>query len=96
ITLEREETIILPTAFTPNGDGLNDIFLPVIDEADSFEMKVFNRWGEILFYSNSIFEGWDGKYKRGTAQSGTYIYQISLKKGNGIVINQSGTFLLMK
>lgn len=96
VTLERTAEVIIPTAFTPNGDGLNDVFLPVINDVERFEMKIFNRWGELLFISNSIFEGWDGGYKRGVVTGGTYIYQISLRRGNGIVINQSGTFLLMK
>lgn len=96
ITLDRTAEIIIPSAFSPNGDGLNDVFLPVLNEAESFEMKIFNRWGELLFVTSSIFTGWDGRYKRGVVQSGTYIYQISLKEENGSTVNQRGTFILIR
>ena len=96
VRLERVSEIIIPTAFTPNGDGLNDVFLPIINEAESFEMKIFNRWGELIFFSNSIFVGWDGRYKSGIVQSGTYIYQISLKEESGETVSQQGTFQLIK
>ncbi|MEL6559008.1 MAG: gliding motility-associated C-terminal domain-containing protein [Bacteroidota bacterium] len=96
VILDRVSEIIIPTAFTPNGDGLNDVFSPIISEAESFEMKIFNRWGELIFFSNSIFVGWDGRYKSGIAQSGTYIYQISLKEENGESVSQRGTFQLIK
>lgn len=96
VILDKVSEIIIPTAFTPNGDGLNDVFSPVITEAESFEMKIFNRWGELIFFSDSIFVGWDGRYKSGIAQSGTYIYQISLKEENGESVSQRGTFQLIK
>ncbi|HMN88578.1 MAG TPA: gliding motility-associated C-terminal domain-containing protein [Saprospiraceae bacterium] len=56
--------IIIPTAFTPNGDGRNDLLRPVKPQnctITSFEMQVFNRWGKLVFQSNDADAGWDGK-----------------------------------
>jgi gliding motility-associated-like protein len=57
-----EEALIMPNAFTPNGDGLNDIFKPVLlDDLTDFEFKVYNRWGKVIFFSANPDDGWDGK-----------------------------------
>ena len=96
VTLVQQPEIIVPSAFTPNADGLNETFAPILEEASSFQMKIFSRWGELIFVSNSIFEGWDGNYKRGLAPAGTYIYQISLTDENGRTIEQRGAFILIR
>ena len=96
IQLNQQPEIIVPSAFSPNDDTVNDIFLPIVQEASAFRMQIFSRWGELIFISESIFEGWDGKYKRGFAPSGTYIYQISLTDENGRVIQQRGAFILIR
>ena len=53
-------SVFVPTAFTPNNDGLNDIFIPLTSGVYSFEMKIFNRWGELVFLSNNKNIGWNG------------------------------------
>ena len=53
----------IPNAITPNGDGLNDVFNVVgLGYADMYNLKIYNRWGELLFESNKISEGWDGRF----------------------------------
>lgn len=76
----------LPNAFSPNGDGLNDIFLPVIpsdcDLVRHYEMSVYNRYGERIFTSQNIGKGWDGRYSNGDpADAGTYFYNIYFTGG---------------
>ncbi len=74
-----------PNAFTPNGDGLNDIFLPFFeDDVIGMELNIFNRWGEIIFTSNDLTKGWDGTYKGEAVQDGVYMWTANL------VINESG------
>ena len=82
--------LYIPNAFTPNGDGRNDIFYILGSEAGTFikDLTVFNRWGQIVFNSkNTVSDnpalGWDGYYKGEQSPSGVYIYQIRLSTSNG-------------
>ena len=72
----------LPNAFTPNNDGLNDIFMPVGSTRVRFQrFEVYNRWGELLFRTtdfepNDTSQGWDGTYRGSMAATGTYTYRL--------------------
>lgn len=68
--------IFLPNAFTPNGDGKNDVFIPKGLNITYFKMYIFNRWGERLFESNSILEGWDGYFNGALCPMGSYVWVI--------------------
>jgi gliding motility-associated-like protein len=72
-------TFYMPTAFTPNGDGNNDVFAPVYSDITDFGMEIFNRWGEKVFETTDITKGWDGMYKNNTAPIGIYAWQLSFK-----------------
>lgn len=66
---------IMPNIFTPNVDGYNDGFNIKADCIKSIDKKIYNRWGELIFYSTQINELWDGRTNTGTeAPSGTYYY----------------------
>ncbi|MBC7389145.1 MAG: gliding motility-associated C-terminal domain-containing protein [Opitutaceae bacterium] len=67
----------VPTAFTPNGDGNNDLFSVFGHEVETFDIKVFNRWGELIYHSSDFRFKWDGTYKNQTVPIGTYPYVIS-------------------
>ncbi len=67
----------IANAFTPNGDGLNDIFMPSIMGVENFTFYIFDRWGELIFESNSIYKGWDGTYKGNKCQQDTYVWKIA-------------------
>lgn len=72
----------IPNTFTPDGDSFNGTFLPVFSsgfDPYSFNMCIFNRWGEIVFESNNALVGWDGTYGGKLMQDGVYIYRISFK-----------------
>ncbi|MCX6234036.1 MAG: gliding motility-associated C-terminal domain-containing protein [Bacteroidetes bacterium] len=74
--------IFVPNAFTPNGDGLNEEFMAIcLKEGgiNDFHMMVYNRWGQLLFESHEIDEGWDGTLNNTLLPSGVYIYKITYK-----------------
>lgn len=65
--------VFVPNAFTPNGDGLNDVFLPQTHNLESYSMNIVNRWGEIVFTTTNPQQGWDGK----GAQNDVYVAIIN-------------------
>ncbi len=74
-------TLYVPSAFTPDGNGLNDVFLPLGETLRKYELRIFNRWGEQLFESFKPTDGWNGK-SRNTGKDlppGVYIYRISVE-----------------
>lgn len=75
--LALEKSIRVPNAFTPNGDGKNDLFLAMLDQVpSSYELKVINRWGKEVFSSLDPKEGWDGNLNGKPVTSDVYIYTI--------------------
>ncbi len=68
--------LFISNAFTPNGDNINDIFYPIIQCAPNYEFWIYNRWGEELFYTTNIDEGWDGYFKGASVPLGKYIWKI--------------------
>ena len=75
-----EYPLWIPNSFTPNGDGLNDVFKPeTLAEIEEYTMLIFNRWGQQIFESNNINKAWDGKYKGRIVESGVYTYRIEAR-----------------
>lgn len=95
-TVKYEIQIFTPTAFTPDKDGINDIFVPKGKFFTEFEMTVFNRWGEIVFHSSDINNGWDGFYKGETAKQDSYAYLIKAKDNRGREKVYKGTVTLLR
>ena len=78
IKVESDFVAYIPNAFTPNGDGLNDTFYPVLRGVKKFELQIFDRWGELIFSSNSAEQIWDGTFKGQECQQGVYNYKLVL------------------
>ena len=78
-------TLYAPTAFSPDGDGRNDIFYifgsGILE--GSFNLFLFDRWGEIIYKSTDIRQGWDGKVKGQIVQNGTYVWMVVCKNFEG-------------
>ena len=74
---EKELAIYIPNTFTPNGDGINDVFKPVTDpnKIKKYEMTLFNEWGELIFKTDQIEQGWDG-ISQASSSNNIYIYKI--------------------
>jgi gliding motility-associated-like protein len=74
-----QSSLFVPSGFTPNGDGVNDVFRPLgVGYANIKSFRVVNRWGETVFMTDKFFEGWDGTYKGQYAEIGTYFWQLSI------------------
>jgi len=93
-----KELIFIPNSFTPNSDGINDLFLPQIGFADftTYKISIYNRLGQEVFMSNNIEKGWDGTNKNEQLQNGIYIYTIQINNTEGKPISISGTIALLR
>ena len=89
----------MPTAFSPNGDGLNDLYRPVIKlgPVTIMSFEVYDRWGQKVYDSEgSEPVGWDGTYHNVAQPMGVYIYYITAKVSNGSTVRQSGNVTLIR
>ena len=89
--------IFIPTAFTPNSDGKNDVLKPIPVGIRTLQyFKIYNRWGEMLFSTSAIGDGWDGTYKGKEQAAGTYVFMAHAIDFLGKVINRKGTTVLIR
>ncbi len=91
---QEPETVEVPNAFSPNGDGLNDLWVvPELLEYENVDIKVFDRSGKLMFHTDNPEQGWDGRNPNGKVISGAYFYIINVgdinlkKQGVLIVLN---------
>ncbi|QHS61364.1 lectin-like domain-containing protein [Chitinophaga agri] len=87
----------VPSAFSPNNDGLNDVFRaisPGVPELDFF--CVWNRWGQEVFRTQSLSTGWDGSYKGQQMPAGTYVWMIQGTDYTGRMFNRKGTVTIVR
>lgn len=89
-------TIFIPTAFTPNDDGINEKFGIVGQGIGTFNMKIYNAWGELVFECNKPEDGWDGTFKGAASPVGTYLYTVTARSLKGENIYRNGNFALVK
>ncbi|HQQ94054.1 MAG TPA: gliding motility-associated C-terminal domain-containing protein [Bacteroidia bacterium] len=103
IEVKNDFNIYIPSSFTPNYDGLNDVFMPVFSpyglDSKTYELEVFDRWGHSLFYTKDVSKGWDGTVQnKGTEElkEEVYIYRIKYKDLDGNVYNKMGHVNLLR
>ena len=92
-------TVFVPSAFTPNGDGLNDVLRGNINcPVDEYQLQVFNRWGQKVFETRNANKGWDGMFKGKQATVGVYVYFVRFKNsGNEKSYKyKQGSFVLLR
>ena len=90
--------LLLPNAFTPNGDGVNDNFRPLhaCDMTD-YSMTIFNRYGEKIYFTTDPLEGWNGKIKGSLLNMGGYVWTvIYTKPSTRQLIQKQGSVLLLR
>ncbi|MBE7172445.1 MAG: gliding motility-associated C-terminal domain-containing protein [Williamsia sp.] len=94
---EGDQKLSVPNAFTPNGDGVNDVFRPVFSgPASKYNFTVYNRWGQLLFKSSTVQAGWDGTYHAILQPQGIYVYYITAEGSCSGLFERKGTFLLIR
>lgn len=91
----EQDTLFIPNVFSPNADGKNDVFKPTMVRYTNYLMRIYNRWGELMFSTNNINEGWDGKYHATQVPEDIYIYLVEVS-GYGKFRELKGTLHLIR
>jgi gliding motility-associated-like protein len=78
VEIDPFPTIYAPNAFTPNGDGTNEVFMIKVTYATKFFLEIFNRWGELIYEGSDPLEGWDGTYKGNRCQEDVYVWRATI------------------
>lgn len=97
IRVHKGPAIYVPTAFTPNGDGKNDLFTPRPVGVKSYNyFRVYNRWGQLIFSTRDLHKGWDGTLQGLPQPAGTYVWMIEGLTTEDKSISQKGTVTLIR
>lgn len=95
VTIIPAMTFYIPNTFTPNGDGLNDTFGVSGEAINDFSMKIFNRWGKLIYETTNPNQRWDGRFEGEISLEGTYAYVITAKGPTGNRQTRHGNFNLV-
>ena len=89
--------VFVPTGFTPNNDGRNDLLLPIAVGMKNIEyFNVYNRWGQLLFSTRQNGQGWDGKINGRLQATGTFVWTVKAVDYTGKAYFQKGTSTLIR
>ncbi len=88
--------VFIPTAFSPNNDGLNDTYNIMPLNVMSYTLRIYNRWGELVFETNDETKGWDGKYKGDVCPTDNYIYYLDGIKKDNVTFSMKGILTLLR
>ncbi|HQQ95508.1 MAG TPA: gliding motility-associated C-terminal domain-containing protein, partial [Bacteroidia bacterium] len=94
VQVEDDFALYVPNAFTPNADGLNDLFRPVGTGLKAYKIEIYNRWGKTIYVSEDFFEGWDGTFQGELCKEDVYSFKIECTKTGGKTYNTSGWLML--
>ncbi|PBQ31427.1 hypothetical protein CNR22_06500 [Sphingobacteriaceae bacterium] len=78
LVVDDEFQMYVPNAFTPNGDGLNDVFMPKGQGVYKYTLEIYNRWGQVVFETNDFQRGWDGTFQGKPCKTETYVWRITV------------------
>lgn len=96
MTLARNAILLIPDAFTPNGDGINDTFVVKNYFNTSFNISIYSRWGEMVFHADNAEESWDGNIKGKPAPAGYYVFKLNTTDIFKKSFFRNGSFLLIR
>lgn len=89
--------IYAPNAFSPDGDGINDVFrIKVFDRISDFRLSVYNRWGQLLYNTTDVTGGWRGDYKDVPLPAGAYLWMVTYTAGKQQQMKQTGTVIILR
>ncbi len=87
----------MPTAFTPNNDGKNDILKPVLlGNVKQYQFWIYNRWGQVVFHSVDLSKGWDGTYKQLNQDGNVFVWVCTYQFESEPLQSKKGTFVLIR
>ena len=92
VIVEDNYVVFFPTSFTPNGDGLNDVFMPLGGGIEKFKLEIYNRWGNMIYSTNSMSQPWDGN----DHGQDNYIWKVYLKDNDGVDREMIGSVTLLR
>ncbi|RXK81399.1 PKD domain-containing protein [Filimonas effusa] len=97
VVFSTQPDIFVPTAFTPNADGKNDILRPILVGMKRLDFfRIYNRWGQLLFNTSEIGRGWDGTYEGSKQGSGTYVFVTQAVNYKDELVEKKGTIVLIR
>ncbi|HEV7382524.1 MAG TPA: gliding motility-associated C-terminal domain-containing protein [Dyadobacter sp.] len=96
INLSGEVVMLIPDIFTPNGDTHNDKFEVKSLFTNTFRIRIYSRWGEVVFQSENTVDGWDGNINGKPAESGYYVYKIEATTSKDQPISKTGSLMLIR
>ncbi len=96
IIINPESLLILPNAFTPGTGSNNKFYVIKRGEATLNHFRIFNRWGQVVFETNSVSEGWDGTFKGAQQPLGVYVYDVEAVTKTGKLFNKKGNVTLLR
>ncbi|WP_298736884.1 gliding motility-associated C-terminal domain-containing protein [uncultured Chitinophaga sp.] len=88
--------VFIPNMFSPNGDGVNDVFLVYGNTIASLEMHIYNAWGQEVFVTKDQRQGWNGTMNGKIQPSGVYVYIVIAKLQNGTTVNRKGNVTVIR
>jgi len=88
--------LYIPNSFSPNGDGYNDVFQIASENVIGYNIKIYNRWGELVYQNNDINTGWDGKTKGTDCPSGYYYITLSVQFIDNMIKYYNSSILLLR
>lgn len=96
VTVNVTPSLYIPNCFTPDGDGLNDLFKPVFSGYVETELMIFDRWGEMIFRTKELYGGWNGQKKEVPCELGVYTYKLRATDYKKRTIEKIGHVTLLR
>lgn len=96
VNVQHVLQFFIPDAFSPNGDGKNDVIFVYGNDVLSMELKIFNRWDELIFESTDQNIGWDGYYKGVIQPEGVYLYDVTIYSVDQAAVYHKGSITLLR
>lgn len=90
--------VLVPTAFSPNGDNVNDRLIAIMKNVQKLQFRVYNRWGELVYENQNMqaSDGWDGTFRNKPQPVGTYVYTFDVEYLNGVRAQEKGASTLIR
>jgi gliding motility-associated-like protein len=97
VRVQGSDDVWMPSAFSPDGDGLNDLLRPVVagDHPVGYRLTVMDRWGGVVFTTNDPHAGWDGTARGHVMDAGVYVWRIEWRQG-GTTQERSGHVTVLR